>query len=87
MLRFYHGSFSSSDVDEMEVEEFNQYYNAVRLIESKEILTQLMISDFPHYKQSKRREVHNKLKLEMQNGANRVQSTREIARMLGALNE
>ena len=87
MLRFYHGSFSSSDVDEMEVEEFNQYYNAVRLIESSEILTQLMVSDFPHYKQSKRAEVHSKLKLQMLNGANRVQSRRDIARMLGAINE
>ena len=69
----------------MEVGEFNQYYNAIRLIESKEILTQLMISDFPHYNVGKRREIHSKLKMEMKNGSMRATSTEEIARMLGAL--
>ena len=86
MLRFYHGAFTSSEVDMMEVSEFNQYYNAIKMIESKEILTQLMIADFPHYKVGKRREIHNKLKLEMSNGSTRINSTEEIARMLGALN-
>lgn len=70
----------------MEINEFNQFYNAVRLIESKEIMTQLMISDFPYYKAGRRKEIHNKLKLEMHNGAMRATSTEEIARMLGALN-
>lgn len=70
----------------MEISEFNQYYNAVKLIESKEIMTQLMVSDFPYYKSGKRKEIHNKLRLEMQNGAMRAQSTEDIARMLGALN-
>lgn len=70
----------------MEIDEFNQYYNAIKLIESKEIMTQLMISDFPHYKSNKRKEIYNKLKLEMQNGTMRAQSTKDLARMLGALN-
>jgi len=70
----------------MEVGEFNQYYNAIKLIESKEIMTQLMISDFPYYKAGRRKEIHSKLKLEMQNGAMRAYSTEEIARMLGAFN-
>lgn len=86
MLRFYHGSFTSNEIDEMEIDEFNQYYNAIKLIESKEIMTQLMISDFPHYKSNKRKEIYNKLKLEMQNGTMRAQSTKDLARMLGALN-
>tara|TARA_Y100000004_G_C8902730_1_gene407197 strand:+ start:307 stop:585 length:279 start_codon:yes stop_codon:yes gene_type:complete len=86
VLRFYSGAFTSRDIDEMEVEEFNQYFGAIRLIESKEIMTQLMIADFPHYKNGKRKEIHNKLRLTMQNGSSRANSTEEIARMLGALN-
>tara|TARA_A100001015_G_C15043364_1_gene741498 strand:- start:4626 stop:4841 length:216 start_codon:yes stop_codon:yes gene_type:complete len=70
----------------MDVGEFNQYFAAIRLIESKEIMTQLMIADFPHYKIGKRKEIHNKLRLEMQNGSSRANSTKDIARMLGALN-
>ncbi len=86
MLRFYHGAFSSSEIDEMEVEEFNQFYRAIRMIESKEIMTQMMISDFPHYKSGKRKEIYNKLKLEVNSSNQRANTTEEIARMLGGLN-
>lgn len=85
-LRFYGGAFTSSDVDEMPVDEFEEYWNAINVIESKEIMTQLTVADFPHYKNGKRKEIHNKIKMAFNQTSSKAQSTEEIARMLGALN-
>lgn len=86
MLRFYQGSFTSNEFDEMEVGEFNQYFKAMYVIESREMLAQITIADFPHYKESRRKDIFTKLKLGMQTDSNKAQSTQEIARMLGAFN-
>tara|TARA_Y100000401_G_scaffold103704_1_gene94919 strand:+ start:2901 stop:3179 length:279 start_codon:yes stop_codon:yes gene_type:complete len=84
-LRFYRGAFTSRDVDDMPVDEFEEYWNAINVIESKEIMTQFTVSDFPHYKNGKRKEIYNKLKMSFNQASSRAQSTEEIARMLGAL--
>lgn len=84
-LRFYKGAFTSRDVDEMPVDEFEEYWRAINVIESKEIMTQFTVADFPHYKGAKRKEIYNKLKMAFNETSSRAQSTEEIARMLGAL--
>ena len=70
----------------MPVEEFEEYWRSINIIESKEILTQFTIADFPHYKTNKRKEVYNKVKMCLNQTSNKAHSTDEIARMLGALN-
>ena len=70
----------------MPVEEFEEYWKAINIIESKEILTQFTIADFPHYKSGKRKEVYNKVKMCLNQTSTRAQSTEDIARMLGAFN-
>ena len=69
----------------MPADEFHEYWKAINVIESREILTQFTIADFPHYKGGKRKEIHNKVKMCMNQESSVVQSTEEIARMLGAL--
>ena len=70
----------------MPVDEFEDYWKAINIIESKEILTQFTIADFPHYKSAKRKEIYNKVKMCFNQTSSKAQSTEEIARMLGALN-
>lgn len=70
----------------MQMQEFNQYCEAMRVIESKELLTKLTVSDFPHYKSAKRKEIYNKIKLNMNAGRSVANSTQEIAEMLKGLN-
>lgn len=85
MLRFYNGSFTSQDVDEMDVDEFEQYCTAINIIESRELLSQFTVADYPHLKSDKRRQLYNKVKLCMKNESAKAQTTEDIARMLGAL--
>ena len=70
----------------MPIDEFEQYCEAMRVIESKELLTKLTVSDFPHYKSGKRKEIYNKIKLNMNSGKSRAYSTNEIAEMLRGIN-
>ena len=55
MLRFYNGSFTSKEIDEMTVSEFNQYFAAIKIIESRETLNSFTVVDFPHLKSEKRK--------------------------------
>ena len=85
-LKFYNGAFTSIDVDNMTVDEFDQYWRVINIIESKDIMTQFTIADFPHYKSGKRKEIYNKVKMCMRQESVRAQSTEEIARMLKGIN-
>ena len=86
MLRFYNGSFTSREVDEMDVDEFEQYCSAINIIESRELLSQFTVADYPHLKSEKRRQIYNRVKACMQNKSTKAETTEELARMLGALN-
>lgn len=85
LLRFYNGAFTSDDVDNMPYGLFDQYWNAISIIESRETLSAFTIADFPHLKTGKRKEIYNKVQSCMRQSNHKAQSTEDIARMLGAL--
>jgi len=68
----------------MPVSEFNQYFAAIRIIESRETLNFFTVVDFPHLKSEKRKQVYSQVKAGLNQESNRAQSPHEIARMLGA---
>ena len=70
----------------MTVDEFEQYWKAINIIESRDLLTKFTVADFPHYKSGKRKEIYNKVKMCMNQESVKAQTTQDIARMLGALN-
>tara|TARA_Y100001937_G_scaffold62004_1_gene85030 strand:- start:4828 stop:5094 length:267 start_codon:yes stop_codon:yes gene_type:complete len=86
MLRFYNGAFRDEDLDNMSIDLFNQYWSAINVIESKEMLSDFTVADFPHLKSGKRKEIYNKVQSCLRQEKNVATSTREIARMLGAIN-
>ena len=86
MLNFYSGAFTSKEIDEMPIDEYEQYYNAIQIIESRQILNGFVIADWPHLKATKRKEVHARFRRELSNQKYNANSTEDIARMLGAIN-
>lgn len=86
LLRFYNGAFTSDYVDNMPYNLFEQYWNAIRIIESRETLSQFTVADFPHLKSGKRKEIYNKVQACLKQESITAKSTEDIARMLGALN-
>ena len=66
----------------MPVDEFNQYYAAIKILESRETLNSFTIVDFPHLKAGKRKQVYNQVQACLKQEAAKAQSTQEIARML-----
>lgn len=69
----------------MPFELFMQYFAAIKIIESREILSAFTIADFPHLKQGRRKEIYNRVQSCMRQTSHKAQSTEDIARMLGAL--
>ena len=70
----------------MPVSEFDQYFAAIKIIESRETLNSFTIVDFPHLKSEKRKQVYNQVQAGLNQESHKAQSTLEIARMLGAKN-
>ena len=70
----------------MTVDEFDQYFAAIKIIESRETLNSFTIVDFPHLKPGKRKQIYNQVQACLNQESSKAQSTEEIARMLGALN-
>lgn len=86
MLSFYSGAFTSREIDEMPVDEYEQYFNAIRIIESRQILNGFVVADWPHLKGIKRQEIHRRFTRQVSNDKSNVaNSTEELARMLGAI--
>ena len=86
MLSFYSGAFTSKDIDEMPIDEYEQYFNAIQIIESRQILNGFVVADWPHLKGIKRQEIHRRFRQQVGNdNKNAANSTEEIARMLGEL--
>ena len=69
----------------MPVDEFNQYYAAIKILESRETLNSFTIVDFPHLKAGKRKQVYNQVQACLKQEAAKAQSTQELARMLGGI--
>ena len=70
----------------MVVSEFDQYYAAIKIIEARETLNSFTVVDFPHLKEGKRKQIYNQVRSCLNQESHKVQSTQEIAKMLGALN-
>jgi len=86
MLRFYNGSFTSREIDEMDLDEFEQYFSAINIIEAKELMSKFTVADYPHLKKEKRSQIFNRVKLCMRNESAKAYTTQDLAKMLGALN-
>ena len=69
----------------MVVSEFDQYYAAIKILESRETLNSFTIVDFPHLKAGKRKQIYNQVQACLNQETAKVQTTQEIARMLGAI--
>ena len=69
----------------MPIDEYEQYFNAINILESRQVLNGFVIADWPHLKAGKRREVHSKFKRQLNNQKYNANSTEDIARMLGAI--
>ena len=88
MLRFYNGAFTLESLKKINVRDFRNYLKAVEILESKEMLDKMTISDFPHIKKERRSSIHSKLKRKMRQEDNLMvlQSTEQIAKVIGGLN-
>ena len=70
----------------MTIDIFNQYWMAIRVIESREMISQFTVADFPHLKSAQRKKNYNQVKGCLSQESKNANSTEEIARMLGAIN-
>lgn len=66
---------------------FESYWIEITRIEAEETLVSMTIADYPLLKGSKRQEVYNSVKKHLHRNSNSaIQSTEEIARVIGGLN-
>ena len=86
MLRFYNGVTPESLV-ELSVIVCDQYWLAITKIEAQEMLIEFTITDYPHLKPNRRKEIYNKLKRVQSNGRTEgaLMSPEEIAKKIGAI--
>ena len=74
---------SLEEIDNMEVLEFNQLWNAITMIEAQAMLTDLTVQDYPHLKKQKRTQIHRKLSnLAYPARKKELMTTKEIAEYL-----
>tara|TARA_R100001510_G_C7642996_1_gene200540 strand:- start:608 stop:892 length:285 start_codon:yes stop_codon:yes gene_type:complete len=86
LLRFYNGAFTLDNLKNIKMRDFGKYLNAIEIIESKEMLDQMIVADFPHVKKEKRSNIHAKLKRKLRQENDHVlTSTEEIAKVIGGL--
>ena len=68
--------------------EFEQYWKAITIIDSREFLRSLQISDHPHTSKNYRTDLVAKRKRQAfpANSSTNAMSTEDIAKMIGAMN-
>lgn len=59
MAYFYSVPFSF--IEELDVESFQKYWDAITIIEAQEMLNQITVADWPHMKKGSREKLHKGL--------------------------
>lgn len=59
MCQFY--SLTPFEVDELDIETAHYLWESITIIEARESLRQLQISDYPHLKKDRRQKLHREL--------------------------
>lgn len=84
MSRFY--NLDSGQLDSMPVDEFEIYWQQITKIEAQEMLLALTIADYPNLKGNQRSQIYNRIKNHASDQKQKIQSTQDIAKIIGGLN-
>ncbi len=84
MSRFY--NMDSGQLDQMPVDEFEIYWQQIAKIEAQEMLLAITVADYPHLKGNQRTQIYNRIKNHASDDKQKILSTQDIAKVIGAIN-